>query len=136
MVYRNRGWLHSDPHATPTPSLRDNFRLKDFPWDFLVVQHLGLCTSKAGAVGWITGQGTRSHMPWRAFKKTKKSFPNCSLQRHLEKREVTFSLIQSFCSLAVSCKCIYVWWKSVRRIFINLEVNLCYCPSYSKHEQH
>ena len=31
--------------------------------DPLVVQWLRLCTTYAGGPGWITGQGTRSHMP-------------------------------------------------------------------------
>ena len=41
---------------------------KCIPGTSLVVQWLGLCTPKAGGLGWIPGQGTRSHMPQRRLK--------------------------------------------------------------------
>lgn len=63
----------------------DNFRLKDFPLGLPGgPANLGLCTSKAGVVGWITGQGDQIPYAMESFQEKQKDFPQLPLQRHLE----------------------------------------------------
>ena len=76
---------HPDPHAAPTPSLRDNYRLKDFPWAFPSGPAFRTLHFQCRGRGLDHWSGDGIPYATESFQKNKKDFPQLLLTETLRK---------------------------------------------------